>query len=142
MKNPLDSRQLCAFYHVARAGSFTQGARALSLSQSAVSRAIQGLEDDVGCRLLDRLGKKVTLTLAGEQLMQFAEKIFGDMNAARVSLEQLGKWGRGRLRLGASVALCQYVLPGVLREFRESFPDYQITIQPGDAHELIEDLVA
>jgi DNA-binding transcriptional LysR family regulator len=142
MKNPLDSRQLCAFYHVSRTGSFTQGARALNLSQSAISRAIQGLEDDVGCRLLDRLGKTVTLTLAGEQLLHCVEKIFREMNAARGSLEQLGKWGRGRLRIGASVAICQYILPGVLREFRESFPDYQIAIQPGDAHDLTEDLVA
>jgi DNA-binding transcriptional LysR family regulator len=142
MKNPLDSRQLSAFYHVARTSSFTQGARAMNLSQSAVSRAVQSLEDDVGCRLLDRLGKTVTLTLAGEQLLHFVEKIFRDMNAARGSLAQLGKWGRGRLRLGASIAICQYVLPGVLREFRESFPDYEIAIQPGDAHELTDDLVA
>ena len=78
MKNPLDSRQLCAFYHVANTGSFTQGGRAVGLSQSAISRAIQTLEQDVGCRLLDRLGKKVALTQAGEQLLQHAKKTLAD----------------------------------------------------------------
>jgi hypothetical protein len=57
MKNPVDSRQLCAFYYVARSGSFTEGGRALHLSQSAVSRAIQALEDDVGAAH-DRLAKR------------------------------------------------------------------------------------
>jgi len=91
---------------------------------------------------LDRLGKTVTLTLAGEQLLHHTERIFREMGAARSSLEQLGKWGRGRLRLGASISICQYVVPTVLREFRESFPDYRITIHPGDANEILDDVVS
>ena len=63
MKNPLDSRQLQAFVTLANNGSFTQTARDLFLTQSAISHAMKALEGDVGCRLLDRLGKKVTLTV-------------------------------------------------------------------------------
>ncbi len=55
-------------------------------------------------------------------------------------LAQLGKWGKGRLRLGTSDTACQYILPAVLREFKESFPQYAISIEPGDALESIEAL--
>src|SRR5262245_41650315 len=100
--HPLDSRQLRAFVTLARTGSFTVAARRLFLSQSAVSHSMKALEREVGCRLLDRLGKKIALTQAGEQLLHHAEKILGEMIEARTSLERLGKWGRGRLRIGAS----------------------------------------
>ncbi|MFN9958300.1 MAG: LysR family transcriptional regulator, partial [bacterium] len=69
MNAPLDSRQLHAFSILARTGSFTQTARELFLTQSAVSHSMKSLETDVGCRLLDRVGKKVSLTQAGEQLL-------------------------------------------------------------------------
>src|SRR3954471_19496400 len=111
MSVPLDSRQLRAFSALARTGSFTLAAKELYLSQSAVSHSMKALEQDVGCRLLDRVGKKVCLTQAGEQLLQHAEKILDEMKVARSSLLELGKWGRGRLRIGASTTACQHILP-------------------------------
>jgi DNA-binding transcriptional LysR family regulator len=54
------------------------------------------------------------------------------MDTARGALEQLGKWGRGRLRVGASTTACQYILPKVLRKFKDEFPHSLITIEPGD----------
>jgi DNA-binding transcriptional LysR family regulator len=84
------------------------------------------------------MGKKVLLTQAGEGLLHHAEKILQEMVAARAALEQLGKWGVGRLRLGASPTACQYILPAVLRQFKESFPKCRITIEPGDTMEAIE----
>lgn len=142
MTPPLDSRQIRAFTTLARTGSFTQTARELHLTQSAISHSMKALESDVGCRLLDRLGKKVVLTQAGEHLLHYAQKILRDMSDARASLEQLGKWGKGRLRLGASDTACQHILPAVLREFKESFPQSAITIEPGDTPNLIESLLA
>ena len=138
MTQPIDSRQLRAFATLARTGSFTLAAKELFLSQSAVSHSMKALETDVGCRLFDRVGKKVLLTQAGEALLQHAEKILQEMSAARSGLEQLGKWGVGRLRIGASPTACQYVLPPVLREFKESFPRCLIAIEPGDTQEAIE----
>ena len=138
MNVPLDSRQLRAFATVARTSSFTLAAKELCLSQSAVSHSMKTLEQEVGCRLLDRMGKKVLLTQAGEQLLHHTEKILQEMQAARSALEQLGKWGHGRLRVGASTTACQYILPSVLREFKESFPRSLIAIQPGDAVKAIE----
>ncbi len=137
MKGPLDSRQLLSFTILARTGSFTLTARELFLTQSAVSHAMKALETDVGCRLLDRVGKKVMLTQAGEQLLKHAEVVLREMQTAREGLEQLGKWGRGRLRVGATSSICAALLPAVLREFKESFPKSLIQIEPGDSQELI-----
>src|SRR5205823_722972 len=102
MSHPIDSRQLRAFSILARTASFTETARELNLTQSAVSHAIKALEEEVRCRLFDRMGKKVMLTQAGEQFLTHAEKILEEMSTARERLAQLGKWGRGRLRIGAS----------------------------------------
>jgi DNA-binding transcriptional LysR family regulator len=141
MRNPLDSRRLQQFCVLARTGSFTQTARELHLTQSGISHSMKALEHEAGCRLLDRLGKKVVLTQAGEQLMQHADKILAEMSAARDSLSALGKWGKGRLRLGASTTACQHLIPPVLREFKESFPDHTITLEPGDTPELVDALI-
>lgn len=141
MSAPLDSRQLRAFRVLARTGSFTQTARELHLTQSGISHSMKALETETGCRLLDRLGKKVVLTQAGEQLLQHAEKILSEMESAREALKQLGKWGRGRLRLGASTTACQHLIPPVLREFKESFPEHTITLEPGDTPQLVASLL-
>jgi LysR family transcriptional regulator, low CO2-responsive transcriptional regulator len=134
----LDSRQLRAFCVLARTGSFTATARQLSLTQSAVSHAMKTLEHDIGCRLLDRSGQKATLTEAGEALLPSAEKIIREMTRVRQEIGRLSKWGRAHLSLGASTTACQYLIPAVLREFRESYPDCVITIQPGDGPASIE----
>src|SRR5438034_688955 len=138
MSLPLDSRQLRAFSILARTGSFTLSAKQLFLSQSAVSHSMKALEQEVGCRLLDRMGKKVLLTQAGETLLHHAERILQEMNTARGALEQLGKWGRDRLRIGASTTACQYILPAVLRKFKNEFPQSLVTIEPGDTFKGIE----
>jgi DNA-binding transcriptional LysR family regulator len=141
MTNPLDSRQMRAFCVLARTASFTQAARELHLTQSGVSHSMKALERDVGCRLLDRLGKKVVLTQAGEQFLNHATRILQDMETTREALGRLGKWGRGRLRIGASTTACQHLIPPVLREFKESFPDHAISIEPGDTSDLVASLL-
>jgi len=138
MSLPLDSRQLRAFCTLARTGSFTMAAKELYLSQSAVSHSMKALEQEVGCRLLDRVGKKVFLTQAGETLLHHTEKILLEMDHARGALEQMGKWGRGRLRIGASTTACQYILPPVIREFKEEYPQSLISIEPADTVEALD----
>lgn len=137
----LDTRQLRAFVALADCGSFTDAARRVHLSQSAVSHAIKALEQQVRCRLFDRVGKQAHLTMAGESLLEHAQVILREMETAQNELQALGQWGRGRLRLAATTTACQYLLPQVLREFKESFPKCSITIQPADSPlclELIE----
>lgn len=133
-----DTRQLQAFAALARLGSFTQAAHELHLTQSAISHAIKALEEQAGCRLFDRAGRRVALTQAGEQLLKHVDKILAEMKNARLGLEELSRWGHGRLRLGASTTACQYILPGVLREFKQSFPKCVISIDPGDHGHQVE----
>jgi DNA-binding transcriptional LysR family regulator len=132
---------LRAFSVLARTGSFTQTARELHLTQSGISHSMKALENDMGCRLLDRLGKKIVLTQAGEQLLHHSQKILQEMKTARETLGHLGKWGKGRLRVGASTTACQHIIPPVLRELKESFPEHAITIEPGDTPELVDALL-
>jgi LysR family transcriptional regulator, low CO2-responsive transcriptional regulator len=137
-QQPLDSRQLRAFATLARTGSFTLAAKQLFLSQSAVSHSMKALEREIGCRLLDRMGKKVALTQAGEHLLHHAERILSEMSVARSSIERLGKWGRSRLRISASATACQYILPSVLRDLQKSYPHCLISIEPGDSETAVE----
>ena len=140
MAGPIDSRQLHAFIILARTGSFTRAARELHLSQPAVSYTIKSLEEEMQCRLLDRVGKSLVLTQAGEQFLGHAKNILREMEGARERISELGKWGHGRLRLGTSVTACQYILPFVLREFKESFPQCSIQIEPGDTPTALDAL--
>ena len=136
----LDSRQLRAFTVLAREGSFTQAGRVVHLTQSAISHAIRALEDDLGCQLFHRLGKRVFLTHHGRELMRHAEAIQLQMAQARASLGALDQNPRGHLRVGCTPAASQYILPTVLREFRDSFPLYSITVVPGETPDTVEKL--
>lgn len=138
MSKLIDSRQLAAFAAVARRLSFTQAAKDLFLTQSAVSHALKALEEDVGVQLLDRTARQPQLTPAGEKFLRRAESILREMDAARAELDEGSEWGQARLRVGASTTACQYILPTVLREFRESFPNCEIVVQPGDHGRQVE----
>jgi DNA-binding transcriptional LysR family regulator len=138
MSEILDSRQLRTFVSLARTGSFTATAKEVFITQSAVSHSMKALEDELGCRLLNRVGKKTTLTLEGEHLLRHAQKIITDMSAAREALMNLGKTGETRLRVGASVSACQHLLPDVLRQFKRLQPKCRITLEPGDSPALAE----
>jgi len=138
MSAPLDSRQLHALVTLSRVGSFTIAAKELFLTPSAISHAISELEERVGCRLLDRRRKKVELTQAGEQLLQHSERILREMSDACASLEQLGRWGKDRLRLGANHDFCQYLLPAILEDFCRSFPGHRIVVEVADTFEAVD----
>src|SRR5258708_15540035 len=120
--NVFDTRHLLAFAALARLGSFTQAAQELFLTQSAISHAIKALEEQAGCRLFERAGRRVSLTQAGEQLLQHVDKILVEMKTARTGLEELARWGHGRLRLGASTTACPYTLPTGPAGVKRSFP--------------------
>ncbi len=136
----IDSRQLLAFKTLAETGSFTLAAKQLNLTQSAVSHSIKALEEDLGCPLINRLGRKIHLTEAGDIFLAAADRIHRRMQRVRADLGALGRWGAGRLRIGAGPTACQYILPTVIREFRQTFPDCQLSISPNDAKELSEEL--
>ena len=140
MTTPLDSRQLLAFTMLADTGSFTETAKRLFLTQSAISHSIKGLESDLECKLFARVGKKTHLSEAGERFLPTAHRILKDMEGARLEIEELNQRGRGRLRIGASTTACQYILPPVLRELKQCFPHCKITIDSGDTPQAIEEV--
>lgn len=133
----LDSRQLRAFQELARQGSFTGAARILNLTQSAISHSIKALETSLDAVLFERLGKTVRLTRAGETLLPHADRILTRMERAQEDLALLARPGHGRLRIGATVTISQYVLPSVLRELRESFPAFEISVATDDSQGLM-----
>lgn len=141
MDQPLDTRQLRAFLSLARSGSFTQAGRELHLTQSAISHGIKALETDLACQLFHRQGKSVHLTHHGRELLPHAETIMQAMNQARASLGALDKTPRGRLTIGCTPAASQFILPTVFREFKESFPQYEIRVLPGETPQTIERLL-
>jgi LysR family transcriptional regulator, low CO2-responsive transcriptional regulator len=138
MRRLVDSRQLQAFVAVARRGSFTLAAEDLHLTQSAISHAIKVLEGDLGCSLMDRGGRRVHLTEAGERLLRHAENILREMDAVRTDLDAHSGLGRSHLRIGTSTTACQLILPQVIRQFRLSHPDCTIQLEPGDLGRQLE----
>lgn len=140
MEALLDSRQLRAFTVLASEGSFTQAGRALHLTQSAISHAIRALEDELGCQLFLRQGRRVFLTHHGRELLRHADSIQTQMAQARAALGALDRNPRGQLRIGCTPAASQFILPMVLREFRDSFPLYNITVVPGETPDTQERL--
>lgn len=140
MDRLLDSRQLRAFTVLAHEGSFTRAGHALHLTQSAISHAIRALEDELGCQLFLRQGRRVFLTHHGRELLRHAEAIQVQMALARAGLGALDRNPRGHLRIGCTPDASQFILPGVLREFKDSFPLYTIAVMPGETPDTQERL--
>ena len=133
----LDTRQLLAFNELAKLGSFTKVANKLGLTQSAVSHSIKNLEKHLQVDLFHRVGKNVTLTLEGELLLTFSDQIIKQIQNAQDGIQNAKRPGYGRLRIGATVCVSQYLLPSILREVRKVFPNYQIKVITEDSKKLI-----
>jgi DNA-binding transcriptional LysR family regulator len=133
----IETRQLRAFQLLAQTGSFTAAAKQMFVTQSAISHSIKALETQLDCSLLDRSGKKIALTAHGETLLRRADRILTEMHEATEELHALSRWGYGRLRVGATDTMCQYLLPGVLSEFRQSYPNCEVTIHADDTEDLL-----
>ncbi|TVP79486.1 MAG: LysR family transcriptional regulator [Puniceicoccaceae bacterium] len=138
MLETIDSRQLLAFCTLVQTGSFTETAKALNLTQSAISHSVKNLESDLRSQLVTRTGRKIHITEDGEELYKDAQNILNQMQGVRMRIQDRANWGRGRLRVGASTTACQHILPNVLREFNECFPDCILTVAPADTPELLD----
>jgi DNA-binding transcriptional LysR family regulator len=142
MKELIESRQIRAFVAVARRGNFTQGAKDVFLTQSAVSHAIKSLEQELGCHLFQRVGRSAVLTHAGERLLAHCEEILHKMHNARLDLSQLPDLGRPGLRIGAPMTVCQHILPPVLRKVQQEYPQCGLRVETGDNPQLLAQLLS
>jgi len=135
-----DLRQLRAFVAVVEEGSFTLAARRLFVTQSAVSHSLRTLEEQLTCKLLDRSGKRVAVTVEGELLLKRCKRVIFELDQAGRDLDGLKKWGQTRIRIGAPHSLCTFIVPTVLREFRDCFPRCEPVIEAGDTTALLDRL--
>ena len=135
--------RLRVFEAVARHLSFTKAAQELFVTQPAVTKHIHELEKHYGQRLLARRGNRVALTEAGRLLHAHAEAVAAaDQHLADqlLALRNPDETA-GRLRLGASTTLCQYVLPGLLPAFQARYPQVQLTLLNANSERIAEALL-
>ncbi|HEV2448027.1 MAG TPA: LysR substrate-binding domain-containing protein [Candidatus Sulfopaludibacter sp.] len=134
----MELNQLRVFQAAARYGGFTRASEQLHLSQSTVSQHIQQLEREVGCALFLRVGKRVLLSEAGELLLQYAERIFRDVENAEMALRELNSLQRGTVRLGVGATTLTYRLPKVLGEYKRRFPEIDLVVETGTTEFLLQ----
>ncbi len=138
MNSSIDFRQLLAFKTLVKEGSFTKTGLKLGLTQSAISHAIKGLENQLECRILTRLNKTIQLTQEGEILLKYADKILNDVESIHDALKSLNPKKQGHIRIGCSASISQFILPIALREFRVCFPQYLISLRQCDSPEAVK----
>lgn len=136
----MDFDQLTTFLEVARQGSFSRAGEKVFRSQSAVSAQIRQLEQEYGDRLLDRSGKTVKLTPAGQIFYEYAERMKALREESLVAVADHKGTPRGTLRVGANEATCLYVLPEVFSEYCRRYPPVQISIYRNFSYKIVEKL--
>lgn len=134
----MDFDQIVTFVEVAKQGSFSRAGKKVFRSQSAVSAQIRQLEQEYGEKLLDRVGKSVRLTPAGEVLFEYAGRLLTLRNESLRAVADQGKTPRGILALGANEATCLYVLPDVFAEYHRLYPAVQISVYRNFSHKILE----
>ncbi len=133
-----DIRQLKSFVALAETRSFTDAATKLHRTQSAISHSIKALETLLDEQLVERMGKAIVLTPSGKVYLQHAKRALRELEQAAAKLGTLKRWGVSNIRVGAADTICQYVLPGTLRKFREDSGNCDIKIETGDTPELLD----
>ena len=134
----MDFDQIATFLEVAKLGNFSRAGEKVFLSQSAVSAQIRLLEQDYGTKLLDRSGKKVRLTPAGEVLFEYGVRLLALRDESVRAVSDQGSSPRGVLAIGANDATCLYVLPRAFEEYRRLYPEVKISIYRNFSRKIIE----
>jgi DNA-binding transcriptional LysR family regulator len=134
----MEIRQLEAFVTVASEHGFTRAADRLALTQPAVTRQIGALEAELGARLLDRLGRRVELTAAGDALAGYASDILRLVAEARIAVADVRRGASGRLSIGASSTAATYLLPTILDTYRRAHPGVKLSVVTGPSPRVTE----
>jgi LysR family hydrogen peroxide-inducible transcriptional activator len=136
MRNEFNLHLLEQFVALARTKNFTRAAAELNLSQSALSRAIQKLEEQLGQPLFERKPREVMLTDLGELLLERSQHILKLMEDTFAELSEAGR--RGRIRLGAIPTIAPYFLPSLLSTFAKAHPEISVIVQEDTTENLIK----
>jgi len=130
-------KHLESFLSVARLLNFGEAARTLNYSQSTISEQIRALEEYLGTKLFERIGRKVFLTEQGKKLLPFAEGMVRDAEKIK-NLFNDSEVVSGSLNIGAAETLCAFWLPPLLKEYRLLYPKVQINIKVGNCVDFPE----
>jgi len=142
-KKPLqiDFRHLETFCRVATLKSFSKAAEDLLLTQPTVSGHILSLEQSLSLRLFDRTSREVRPTKAGEVFLKYASKILSSRMDLLNALSEFSQGIRGELFLGASTIPGEYILPGLVGDFRKEHPHFILSLKIADTKEIIQDVL-
>jgi len=130
-------RRLQVFHTVARLLSFTKAAETLHMTQPAVTFQIRQLEDHFNTRLFDRTHNRISLTAAGEQVLRFADRIFELYAEMENSIRGLTGEISGALTIGASTTIAEYMLPTLLGDFKEKYPEVTIHLKVANSDGIV-----
>ncbi len=130
-------RRLQVFHTVARLLSFTKAAETLHMTQPAVTFQIRQLEDHFNTRLFDRTHNRISLTAAGEQVLRFADRIFEIYAEMENSIRDLTGEISGALTIGASTTIAEYMLPTLLGDFKEKYPEVTIHLKVANSDGIV-----
>jgi DNA-binding transcriptional LysR family regulator len=124
----MDLDQLHTFLEIVRLKSFSKAAQTCYRTQPAISAQVRQLEQEMNTTLFERLGTKISLTVAGGIFADYAEQILALRRRAQDAINELEKVPRGELVIAANEATCIYVLPSVFAEFKKQFPNVQLSV--------------
>src|SRR6202166_1124896 len=130
--------QLETFLAVATYGGFHRAAEALRISQPAVSARISTLEETLGTRVIEREHGKFSLSLAGKALRPHAELLLRQVAIARQAVHELHPIAGGALPIAASLSICTYLLPEVLKKYQESHPNVVVSVRSGNSAQVLK----
>ncbi len=137
----MNIHQLQIFYAVVQRQSITAAASDLHLTQPAVSLQVKALEKDLGLPLLERGGPKLRLTQAGEALYRCAVSILHAKDEAERAIGELSAATKGKLILGANTTGGMYILPQIVRAFKELYPQTEVIFQIESTEWLYEKIL-
>jgi DNA-binding transcriptional LysR family regulator len=133
----MDLRQLEIIRAIADTGSFTAAGEKLHVSQSAISRQIILLEEELGEPVFHRIGRRIRITPAGESLLQLSHRVFQDLQETVSSISDKRESLSGTMRLVGGMTVCLYVFPALLSEVRRIHPQLDLKITVGSAERSI-----
>lgn len=134
----MDFQQLKTFLEVWRQKSFSRAAEKLRITQPAVSAQIRSLEREVGERLFDRKGGKITFTAAGRVFEPFAEHVLGSQRHMLMMVAEQRHSARGEIAISAQESTSLYVLPEVFAQFKKHYPKVGLKITRAERSRTIE----
>ncbi|NND90266.1 MAG: LysR family transcriptional regulator [Granulosicoccus sp.] len=133
----MSDRRLQVFHTVAGVLNFTRAAEILHMTQPAVTHQIRQLEEEFNARLFDRRNNRISLTAAGERVVEYADQILTLYDEMQESVKALTGDRTGLVTLGASTTIAEYMLPGLLGDFRRRFPDVQIRLRVANTDAVV-----